>query len=147
MAQATKLTSSALPGRKYGIAAPPSPYLFSTRAAMVHVSMPWRGLLPVPDGVIDQPDRAQAATYARRTPLAPLLPYLFSDRAAMVHVSMPWRGLMPVPDGVIDAQDRAQAATYERVQGPGAGGASRRGMDIRYIQPIQTYGRERGPIG
>ena len=33
------------------------------RASGVHVSLPWRGLLPLPDGTVSQADRQQSATY------------------------------------------------------------------------------------
>jgi hypothetical protein len=33
------------------------------RAAAVHIALPWRGLLPIPDGAISPNDRAQAANH------------------------------------------------------------------------------------
>ena len=33
------------------------------RASGVHVSLPWRGLLPLPDGTVSQADRQQTATF------------------------------------------------------------------------------------
>ena len=33
------------------------------RASGIHVGLPWRGLLPLPDGTVGQLDRQQVATY------------------------------------------------------------------------------------
>jgi hypothetical protein len=33
------------------------------RSSAIHVGLPWRGMLPVPDGAIGQADRQHAATF------------------------------------------------------------------------------------
>ena len=33
------------------------------RASGVHVGVPWRGVLPLPDGTVSQADRQQVATF------------------------------------------------------------------------------------
>jgi len=150
MAQVTKCVASALPGRFIAPAPPPAPlppYTNQSLAADIHVGMPWRGLMPVPDADIDIGDLAQAATYARIGVLVPPGPYLDSALAAYVHIGLPWRGLLPVPDADIDAEDLAQLATFARlVPVFGGGGIRRRAVMARFIQPIRQYGHTGGSV-
>lgn len=41
------------------------------RSAAINVALPWRGMLPVPDGSIDAGDRAQASDMSRAGAAAP----------------------------------------------------------------------------
>jgi len=44
------------------------------RASAIHIGLPWRGLLPLPDGTVDQGDRVQAGLFYRALIAEPAAP-------------------------------------------------------------------------
>jgi len=84
--------------------------LAADRRSAIHVGVPWRGTLPLPDGTISQADRAQVASLYGGT----LSSAARTLQGSEIHVGLPWRGVLPVVDGSVDIGDRHQVAAYYR---------------------------------
>src|SRR3990170_313673 len=68
------------------------------RASGVHVGLAWRGLLPLPDGTLDQADRQQTAAFYAG---------IAAGGGAAAH-----RRLPPLPEGPLARAERQQPAAF-----------------------------------
>ena len=88
------------------------------RRAAIHVGLPWRGIIPEPDGEIEKADRVEVAVFYRGviepTVTVPTQVNTRSRRRAAIHVGLPWRGIIPEPDGEIEKADRVEVAVFYR---------------------------------